>query len=149
MLWRRSERGLLLLQRMWVCHMLVRMAMVVVMVMVMVDGELWQRSRVYVLVWEVMLHHGEPDGVVEEVMVMDDWWWWWAPKGRNGGGTRTGGGGFGNAPGAAYPGQPATGPIGGRPRCASSSCPRSSCRRRSSQFSKFTPNGTMPAAHCA
>ena len=47
------------------------MAMVVVMVMVMVDGELWQSSRVYVLVWEVMLHHGEPDGVVEEVMVME------------------------------------------------------------------------------
>ena len=53
-------------------HMLVRKAMVGVMVMVMVDGELWQSSRVYVLVWEVMmLHHGEPDGVVEEVMVME------------------------------------------------------------------------------
>ena len=45
--------------------------MVMVMVMVMVDGELWQSSRVYVLVREVMLHHGEPEGVVEEMMVME------------------------------------------------------------------------------
>ena len=71
MLRRLSERMPLLVQGMWVCHMLVRKAMVVVMVMVMVDRELWQSSRVYVLVWEVMLHHGEPDGVVEEVMVME------------------------------------------------------------------------------
>ena len=70
MLRRLSERMLRLLQGMWVCHMLVWMLMVVVMVMVMVDGELWQSSRAYVLVWEVMLHHGEPDGVVEEGMVM-------------------------------------------------------------------------------
>ena len=70
MLWRLSERMPLLLQGMWVCHMLVRMAMVVVMVMVILDGEPWQSSRVYVFVWEVMVHHGEPDGVVEEVMVM-------------------------------------------------------------------------------
>ena len=61
----------LLVQGMRVRHMLVRKAMVGVMVMVMVDRELWQSSRVYVLVWEVMLHHGEPDGVVEEVMVME------------------------------------------------------------------------------
>ena len=64
MLWRPSERMLRLMQGMWVCHMLVWMVTVVV------DGELWQRSRVYVLVWEVMLHHGEPDGMVKEVMVM-------------------------------------------------------------------------------
>ena len=57
---RLSERMLRLLQGMWVCHMLV--VMVMVMVMVMVDGELWHSSRVYVLVWEVMLHHGEPEG---------------------------------------------------------------------------------------
>ena len=69
MLRRLSERMLRLLQGMWVCHMLVWMVMV--MVMVMVDGELWQSSRVYVLLWEVMLHHGEPEGVVEEVMVME------------------------------------------------------------------------------
>ena len=61
----------LLVQGMRVRHMLVRKAMVGVMVMVMVDRELWQSSWVYVLVWEVMLHHGEPDGVVEEVMVME------------------------------------------------------------------------------
>ena len=61
----------LLGQGMRVRHMLVRKAMVGVMVMVMVDGELWRSSRVYVLVWEVMLHHGEPDGVEEEVMVME------------------------------------------------------------------------------
>ena len=60
----------LLVQRMRVRHMLVRKAMVGVMVMVTVDRELWQSSRVYVLMWEVMLHHGEPDGVVEEAMVM-------------------------------------------------------------------------------
>ena len=48
---------------MWLCHMLV------CMVMVMMDGELWQSSRVYVLVWEMLLHQGEPEGVVEEVMV--------------------------------------------------------------------------------
>ena len=58
-----------LLQGMWLCHMLVWMVMG--MVMVMADGELWQSSRVYVLVWEVMLHQGEPQGVVEEVMVME------------------------------------------------------------------------------
>ena len=63
---------LLLGQGVRVRHMLVRKATVGVMVMVMVDGELWQSSRVYVLVWEaMMLHHGEPDGVVEEVMVME------------------------------------------------------------------------------
>ena len=39
--------------------------------MVKVDGELWHSRRVYVLVWEVMLHHGEPDGVVKEVMEME------------------------------------------------------------------------------
>ena len=61
----------LLGQGMRVRHMLVRRAVVGVMVMVMVDGELRQSSRVYVLVWEVMLHHGEPDRVVEEVMVME------------------------------------------------------------------------------
>ena len=69
MFWRLSERMLRLLRGMWVCHMLVWM--VLVMVMVMVVGELWQSSRVYVLVWEVMLHHGEPEGVVQEVMVME------------------------------------------------------------------------------
>ena len=41
---RRSERMLRLLQGMWLCHMLV------CMVTVMVDGELWQSSRVYLLV---------------------------------------------------------------------------------------------------
>ena len=61
----------LLVQGLRVRHMLVRNAMVGVMVMVMVHRELWQSSRVYPLVWEVMLHHGEPDGVVEEVMVME------------------------------------------------------------------------------
>ena len=66
-----SERLLQLLQGMWVSHMLVWMVVVVVIVMVMVDGELWHSSRVHVLVWEVMLHHGEPDGVVEEGMVME------------------------------------------------------------------------------
>ena len=60
-------------------------------------------------------------------------------------GPRPGGGGIGNAPGAAYPGRPA-GPTGGRPRCASSSCPRS-CRHRSSRLSRCTPNGTVPAAN--
>ena len=69
MLWRLSERMLRLLRGMWLCHMLVWMVMVIVMVMV--DGELLQSSRVYVLVSEVMLHHGEPEGVVEEVMVME------------------------------------------------------------------------------
>ena len=39
--------------------------------MVKVDGELWHSRRVYVLVWEVMLHHGEPDGVMKEVMEME------------------------------------------------------------------------------
>ena len=30
------------------------------------DGQgLWHSCRVYVLVWEVMLHHGEPDGVMK------------------------------------------------------------------------------------
>ena len=52
-----------MLQGLWLCHMLV------CMVMVMVDRELWQSSRVYVLVWEVMLHQEEPQGVVEEVML--------------------------------------------------------------------------------
>ena len=61
----------LLGQGMWVHQMLVRKVMVGVMVMVKVDGELWHSSRVYVLVWEVMLHHGEPDGVVKEVMEME------------------------------------------------------------------------------
>ena len=61
----------LLGQGMWVRHMLVRQAMVGVTVMVKVDGERWQSCRVYVLVWEGMLHHGEPDGVVKEVMVME------------------------------------------------------------------------------
>ena len=34
-------------------------------VMVKMDGGLWHSMRVYVLVWEVMLHHGEPDGVMK------------------------------------------------------------------------------------
>ena len=34
-------------------------------VMVKMDGGLWHRCRVYVLVWEVMLHRGEPDGVMK------------------------------------------------------------------------------------
>ena len=54
-------------QGMWLCHMLV--CMVMVMLMVVVDGELWRSSWVYVLVWEVMLHHGKPQGVVREVML--------------------------------------------------------------------------------
>ena len=70
---------MLLGQRMRVHHMLVRMVMVMVMVkvdgvlwhsccvmvMVKMDGELWHSRQVYVLVWEVMLHHGEPDGVMK------------------------------------------------------------------------------------
>ena len=60
---------MLLGQGMRVHHMLVRTVMV--MVVVKVDGELWHSRRVYVLVWEVMLHHGEPDGVVKEVMEME------------------------------------------------------------------------------
>ena len=69
----------LLGQGMRVLHMLVRTVMVMVMVkvdgvlwqsrrvmvMVKLDGELWHSRRVYVLVWEVMLHHGEPDGVMK------------------------------------------------------------------------------------
>ena len=54
---------MLLGQGMRVLHMPVRTVMV--MVMVKVDGELWHSRRVYVLVWEVMLHHGEPDGVMK------------------------------------------------------------------------------------
>ena len=68
----------LLGQGMRVHHMLVRTVMVMVMVkvdgvlwhsrrvlvMVKVDGELWHSRRVYVLVREVMLHHGEPNGVM-------------------------------------------------------------------------------------
>ena len=61
----------LLRQGMRVHHMLVWKVIVGVMVMVKVDGELWHSSRVYVLVWEVMLDHGEPDGVVKEVMEME------------------------------------------------------------------------------
>ena len=34
-------------------------------VMVKMDGGLRHSCRVYVLVWEVMLHHGEPDGVMK------------------------------------------------------------------------------------
>ena len=69
MLRRLSEHMLRLLQGMWMCHMLAWMVMV--MVMVVVHGELWQSGRVYLLVWEVMLHQGEPQGVVEEVMLME------------------------------------------------------------------------------
>ena len=58
-----------LLQGVWICHMLAWMVMG--MVMVMVDGEVWQSGQVYLLVWEVMLHQGESQGVVEEVMVME------------------------------------------------------------------------------
>ena len=70
---------MLLGQGMPVLHMLVRTVMV--MVMVKVDGVLWHSRRVIgtvkvdgelahsrwvcVLVWEVMLHHGEPDGVMK------------------------------------------------------------------------------------
>ena len=71
MLRRPSERLPLLGPGMRVPHMLVRKAMVGVMVMVMVDGELWHSSQVYVLVWEVMLQHGEPVWVVRGVMVME------------------------------------------------------------------------------
>ena len=66
---------MLLGQGMRVHHMLVRTVMVMVdgvlwqsrrvMVMVRVDGELWHRRRVYVSVWEMMLHHGEPAGVMK------------------------------------------------------------------------------------
>ena len=76
---------MLLAQGMRVHHMLVWTVMVMVMVkvdgvlwhsrrvmvMVKVDGELWPSRRFYVLVSEVMLHHGEPDGVVNEVMEME------------------------------------------------------------------------------
>ena len=34
-------------------------------VMVKMDGGRWHSCRVYMLVWEVMLHHGEPDGVMK------------------------------------------------------------------------------------
>ena len=61
----------LVAQGMRVHHMRVWMVMVGVMVMVKVDGKLWHIRRVYVLVWEVMLHHGEPDRVVKEVMEME------------------------------------------------------------------------------
>ena len=54
-----------LLPGMLLCHMLV------CMVMVMMDVELRQRSRVYVLVREMVLHYGEIHGVVEKVMVME------------------------------------------------------------------------------
>ena len=54
---------MLLGQGMRVLHMLVRT--VKVMVMVKVDGELWHSRWLYVLVWEVMLHHEEPDGVMK------------------------------------------------------------------------------------
>ena len=122
--------------------------MVVVILMVMEDGKPWQSCRMHVLVWEVMLHHGEPDGVVDKVVVME-LVVVVGPTRRECRGMRPGSSGIGNTPGAAYPGQPATGPIGGRPRCTSSSCPRSSCRRQSSRLSKCTLNGTTPAANCA
>ena len=54
---------MLLGQGMRVHHMLVRTMMV--MMMVKVDEELWHSRLVYISVWEVMLHHGEPDGVVK------------------------------------------------------------------------------------
>ena len=76
---------MLLGQGMRVLHMLVRTVMVMVMVkvdgvlwhsryvmvMVRVDGELWHSRWVYFLVREVMLHHGEPDGVMKYVMEME------------------------------------------------------------------------------
>ena len=34
-------------------------------VMVKMDGGRWHSCRVYMLVWEVMLHHVEPDGVMK------------------------------------------------------------------------------------
>ena len=71
MMRRPSVRLPLLGQGMRVHHMLVLKAMVGMMVMGMVDGELWHSRRVYVLVWEVMLHNGEPDEVVKEMMVME------------------------------------------------------------------------------
>ena len=70
---------MLLGQGMRVLHVLVRTVMVMVMVkvdgvlwhsrqvmvMVKVDGELWHSRQVHGLVWEVMLHHGEPDGMMK------------------------------------------------------------------------------------
>ena len=70
---------MLLGQGMRVLHMLVRTVMVTVvvkvdgvlwhsrreMVMVKVNGGLWHNRRLYLLVWEVMLHHGEPDGLMK------------------------------------------------------------------------------------
>ena len=53
----------LLGQGMRVLHMPVRLVMM--MVKVKMDWGLWHSCRVYVLVWEVMLHHGEPDGVMK------------------------------------------------------------------------------------
>ena len=64
MLRRWSERRLWLLPGMLMCHMLVSMVMVVM------DVELRHSSRAYVVVWEMVLHHGEPQGVVQEVMVL-------------------------------------------------------------------------------
>ena len=69
----------LLGQGMRVLHMPVRLVMMMVMVQVdrvlwhsrqlvvkvKMDWGLWHSCRVYVLVWEVMLHHGEPDGVMK------------------------------------------------------------------------------------
>ena len=60
-----SERRLWLLPGLLLCHMLV------CMVMVMMDVELRQSSWVYMVVREMVLCHGEPQRVVEEVMVME------------------------------------------------------------------------------
>ena len=138
----------LLVQGMWVCHMLVRKAMVVVMVMVMVHRELWQRSRVYVLVWEVMPHHGEPTEVVEKVMVME-LVVVVGPERREWQGHEAWGRSHRKRPWRRIPRPTRHGPHRGPPALRSSSCPRSSCRRRSSRLSRCTPNGTMPAANCA
>ena len=64
MLLRRSKRRLWLLPWMLLCHMLVSMVMPVIGV------ELRHSSWVYVGVREMVLYHGEPQWVVEEVMVM-------------------------------------------------------------------------------
>ena len=48
---------------MWLCRMLVSMVMVM-------DVERKRNSRVHVVVREMVLHRGKPQGVAEEVMVL-------------------------------------------------------------------------------
>ena len=63
MLLQRRGRSRWLLLGMLLCRMLVSMVMVM-------DVERKRNSRVHVLVREMVLHRGKPQGVVEQVMVM-------------------------------------------------------------------------------